>query len=135
MDELNPTPQNSPLDGSDVPTPEPQISQPVLQIEPPMAVSASIAPPKPTAGMPTNTLAVLSLVFSISSWILLWGVGGIAGLVLGIMARNEIKNNYGTQSGDGLALTGIILGAANIVVVCLGLMCVMAGVAFLASTN
>lgn len=85
--------------------------------------------------MPTNTLAILSLVLSISSWILLWGVGGIAGLILGLMARNDIKNSHGTQSGDGLALTGIIIGAANLVFVCFGIMCFVVAVGFLASVN
>lgn len=73
--------------------------------------------------MPTNSLAVISLALSISSWVLLFGIGGVAGIILGILARNKIKNSHGTQGGDGMALAGIILGVANVALVCFGILC------------
>ncbi|MCS7060917.1 MAG: DUF4190 domain-containing protein [Anaerolineae bacterium] len=79
-----------------------------------------VAPPQ------TNAWAIVSLVSSLLGWLGLFGLGGIVGVVAGVVARNEIKQNPTTQTGDGLALAGIILGAANIVVSCIGLLCVLA---------
>jgi hypothetical protein len=64
----------------------------------------------------TNGLAITSLVLGILSIPTLscYGGGvlfGIAALITGTIARRQIKESGGTQSGDGLALAGIILGA------------------------
>jgi hypothetical protein len=40
----------------------------------------------------------------------LCGIGTILGIVLGFVARNQIKNSGGRESGDGLAKAGIIIG-------------------------
>jgi hypothetical protein len=50
---------------------------------------------------PTNTMAILSLVLAF--------VFAPAGLVLGIIARKQIRETG--EEGDGLALAGIIVGA------------------------
>ena len=50
---------------------------------------------------PTNTLAILALVMAF--------VFAPAGLVLGIVARKQIKRTG--EDGEGLALAGIIVGA------------------------
>jgi hypothetical protein len=57
--------------------------------------------PAPAYGAPTNTMAILALVFGF--------VFGPAGVVLGIMARKQIRTTG--EQGDGLALAGIIVGA------------------------
>ncbi|OUC76649.1 hypothetical protein CA982_21275 [Gordonia lacunae] len=44
------------------------------------------------------------------------GIGGIIGLVLGIVARKQIAASGGRQTGDGVALTAIIIGAFILVV-------------------
>ncbi len=45
------------------------------------------------------------------------GLGtGIVSLVLGILGRKEIQSSDGTQTGDGMALAGIIIGIITIVV-------------------
>ncbi len=44
------------------------------------------------------------------------GIGGLIGLVLGIVARKQIAASGGRQTGDGVALTAIIIGAFIIVV-------------------
>ncbi len=53
----------------------------------------------------TNGLAIASLVLSI-----LWmgGVGSVAAIVMGFIARGQIRERR--ESGDGLALAGIIIG-------------------------
>lgn len=37
---------------------------------------------------------------------------GILGIIFGFIAKNQIKNSDGTQTGDGMATAGIILGFA-----------------------
>lgn len=66
----------------------------------------------------TNGLAIGSLVASIAGFPLLFvcysGVAGwIAGIVLGIVALNQIKQT--NQEGRGLAIGGIALGAVALV--------------------
>ncbi len=50
---------------------------------------------------PTNTMAILALVFAF--------VFAPAGIVLGVMARKQIRETR--EEGDGLALAGIIVGS------------------------
>jgi hypothetical protein len=87
----------------------------------------------------TNTLAIVSLIASIASWIIIPGLGGIIGVICGIMARNQIKTSEGRQTGDGLALGGIIVGGINIALICIVVLCfatiTIAGVLGSASGN
>lgn len=62
------------------------------------------------AGRSTNTLAVVALVASLLG-LVCSGVGGLVGLVLGVVARKQIAASDGTQTGDGVALTAVIIGA------------------------
>lgn len=75
-------------------------------------------PPPPSAsGQPggsgyqgtprTNGLAIASLVCGIIGC---FSVTAIVAIVLGFIARNQIRESGGTQQGDGMALAGIILG-------------------------
>lgn len=59
----------------------------------------------------TNSLAIASLVLSILG--VCCGVGSIVGIVLGFVARNQIRTSG--QSGDGMALAGIIIGFVTLV--------------------
>ncbi len=72
----------------------------------------------------TNIWAVVSLISSVLSWLGLFGIGGIVGIIAGIVARNEIAASRGAQSGDGLALAGIILGSINVLLSCIGFLSV-----------
>ncbi|AWO86638.1 hypothetical protein DLJ61_07515 [Gordonia terrae] len=60
-------------------------------------------------------MAVGALVASLLG-LLCSGIGGIVGLVLGIVARKQIAASGGRQTGDGIALTAIIIGAFILVV-------------------
>ena len=70
----------------------------------------------------TNTMAVVSLVSGVASWFFLPTIGAIIAIVTGHMARSQIKNSYGAESGDGLALVGLVLGYLNLVLSCLGIL-------------
>lgn len=68
----------------------------------------------------TSTTAVLSLVFGILSWFVLPLIGAIVAVVTGHMARGEIRRAPGAVEGDGLALAGLILGWANLLLIVIG---------------
>jgi len=69
----------------------------------------------------TNSKAIASLVIGLTSLVLFWLVGagllGIVAVVLGLMARSEIRRSGGREQGDGLAIAGIITGAMAAVLV------------------
>jgi hypothetical protein len=102
--------------------------RPVNETQQPNPVPTYVAPPMTgtpymPVSVPTNSLAIVSLVSSILSWVFLPLVGGIVGLITGIMARKEIKQGNGAQGGDGMATVGIIVSAINIVIMCLAAAC------------
>jgi hypothetical protein len=59
----------------------------------------------------TNGLSVASLVLGIV-WVL--GIGSILAVIFGFVARKQIKDSGGRQTGEGLALAGIILGFVGV---------------------
>lgn len=77
-------------------------------------------PPQPqyASAPPTNTLAIVSLVSSLVGWFFFPIIGGIVGVITGHLARREIKNSGGTQSGDGIAIAGLIVGYLNLIAFC-----------------
>jgi len=58
----------------------------------------------------TNGFAVASLVLGIL-WIF-W-LGSLLALVFGFVAKRQIDQSGGTQSGSGLAIAGIVLGCVG----------------------
>ncbi len=56
----------------------------------------------------TNAKAVASLVLGCSA--LLCGLTAVVGLVLGYVARKEIDESGGMQTGRGMAVAGIVIG-------------------------
>lgn len=63
----------------------------------------------------TNSLAVVSLVFGCISWFALPFIGAIVAVVCGHISRTEIRRAPpGTVEGDGMALAGLILGYAHL---------------------
>ena len=73
-------------------------------VPPPMAVPYGYPPP---AAPETNGLAIASLTAGI-----LWlgWLGSIAAVVFGHVALAQIKRSNGRQSGQGLAIAGLVLG-------------------------
>ena len=111
-----------------MPAPEPPPAAPAAApqsytAQQPYAAMPPYAPAYAAPMQQTNAWAIVSLVSSILGWLGLFGLGGIVGVVTGLIARNQIKENPVTQTGDGLALAGIILGAVNIILVCVGALC------------
>ena len=73
----------------------------------------------------TSPLAIISLVSGILGWTLLPLLGSIVAVITGHMARGEIRRAPDRLEGDGLAIGGLILGYASI------LMAVFAVIAFI----
>lgn len=70
----------------------------------------------------TSGLAVASLVFGVLSWCALPVLGAILAIVLGHAARNEIRRALpGTVDGDGMALVGLVLGWAHMILIVLAI--------------
>ena len=94
-------------------TPAPVAQAPVFN-QPPVAPAAApytydapggFAPVQPTT---TSGMAIGALVTSFFI--------PLIGLILGIVARNEIKNSNGRKSGDGMANAAIILSSIFMVI-------------------
>ena len=86
----------------------------------------------------TSTVAVLSLVLGIAGWTVLPFVASILAIITGHMARAEIRRRPTDLEGDGLALTGLILGWLNVGMVLLGILAFIAffgGLAWLAAMS
>jgi uncharacterized membrane protein len=62
-------------------------------------------------------------------------ISSIAGVVLGLLARRDIRASNGTLRGDGMALTGIISGAVGIVAMVVVIVLVATGAIDLNYTN
>ena len=81
--------------------------------------------PAPAASPATSTLAVVSLVAGIASWILMPFIAGLAAIICGHMARTEIRRAGGALEGDGLAVAGLVLGWINVILCVLGVLAVV----------
>ena len=83
----------------------------------------------PATGPQNSGMAIASLVASILGMTLLPTIGSIIGLILGYVARNQIRDSGGTIGGEGLARAGIIVGWVGIGLAVIGI-CI--GIAFVA---
>ena len=64
-------------------------------------------------GQRTNTLAVVSVVGGIASYLGFVCVGALVAIICGHMARTEIRKTG--EDGDGLAVVGLVLGYSHII--------------------
>jgi len=69
----------------------------------------------PPAMPPTSGMAIGSLIASIAGFIIVPVLGGIVGLILGYVAKKQIRESEGTLAGAGLATAGIIMGGIQVV--------------------
>jgi hypothetical protein len=71
----------------------------------------------------TSSLAIVSLVSGIASWLVLPVLGALVAVITGHMARKEIRASEGRLTGMDMANAGMILGyvhlALSIVGICL----------------
>jgi hypothetical protein len=72
-----------------------------------------------------STLAIISLVAGLLGWTILPVIGAITAVVTGHLAKKEIRESNNTLSGDGMALTGLILGYVQIGVIIVSVLCLL----------
>lgn len=76
-----------------------------------------------TVAPQTSATAVISLVFGILCWIALPFLGALVAVITGHIARGEIRRALpGSIEGDGLALTGLVLGYAQLALIVVGIL-------------
>lgn len=73
----------------------------------------------------TSPLAIVSLVSGLLGWSLLPLIGSIVAIVTGHLARGEIRRAPDRYEGDGLAITGLVLGYVAIGLGLLALVVIM----------
>lgn len=85
---------------------------------------------------PTNSLAVVSLVAAILSWVVCPFVGAVIAVITGHIARSQIRRTG--EVGDGTALVGLILGYVHLAAWAIGIflwLALLGGFAWLAATG
>ncbi|HEX8369549.1 MAG TPA: DUF4190 domain-containing protein [Pyrinomonadaceae bacterium] len=80
-----------------------------------LGANTPFQPPPANAGQ-NNTLAVVSLVLGVLSFLCLGPLGAIPAIITGYMQRNNIKNNPSEYGGGGMAMAGMILGGIYLVI-------------------
>jgi len=75
----------------------------------------------------TSGLAIFSLISGVLGWTLLPFLGSLAAIVSGHMARAQIRRAPDRLDGDGLAIAGLVLGWASVII---GILSVIAFVVF-----
>lgn len=88
-------------------------------VPPPVAAGAYAPPGAPPYGVATggtNGFAVASLVLGI---VWLCGLGSILALIFGLVALSQIEQRR--QSGRGMAIAGIVLGAIGVALLVIGI--------------
>ena len=66
--------------------------------------------PQATPGTKTNTMALVALIAGILGLTLFPFLGSIAAVITGNMGRKEIAASAGAETGDGMAMAGVIMG-------------------------
>lgn len=68
-----------------------------------------------------STLAILSMVLGIASYVVIPVLGSLAAIILGHIAKSEIKKSNGALSGNGMATAGLVLGYVQWALIILGI--------------
>jgi hypothetical protein len=68
----------------------------------------------------TNTMAIVSLVSGLLAWFMAPVLGSIVAIITGHMARKQIRESRGLETGDGMAVAGLALGYVSLAVAIIG---------------
>jgi len=110
---------------------EPPEEEVEVLLDEPLPVPTPPPPPPPPRPVPatvrsaqTSGMAIASLVMGIAGWTVLPLIGSVLAVIFGYMARKEIRQRPDELEGDGLALTGLVLGwiavGLSVLLLCLG---------------
>jgi hypothetical protein len=92
----------------------------------PTAGSPPVAQERDPAGrtgapLKTADTAIASLICGILSWSFLPFAGAVLAVILGHIAKADIRESGGRLGGDSLATLGLLLGYANLAIAALGI--------------
>ena len=73
----------------------------------PVAPTSGVAPSPGVAQSKTSGMAIASLVLGLV-WI--YGIGSVLAIIFGFIAKKNIRNSNGMETGGGMATAGIVLG-------------------------
>ncbi len=104
------------------PMPDQPAPQPYWGAAPPYGAYAY---GQPIAAPKTSGFAIASLVTSLISWFIIPLIGGIVAVVLGHIARGEIRRSNGAITGGGMALAGLIIGYIQIALMLIAIVIVV----------
>ena len=94
-------------------------------------MSRYLPPNQPVGPPPTNSLATVSLVAGIASFVIVPLIGALVAVITGHRARAQIRQTG--ESGFGLATAGLVLGYIHLALVGLAVVVVILVVLFFAS--
>ncbi len=80
---------------------------------------------------PCSSTATLSLIFGILAWLVLPFIAALPAVILGHMARGEIRRAGGQLGGEGQAMAGLVLGYIQLGMVLVALCLVLLLLTFL----
>ena len=83
--------------------------------------------------LPTSTLATVSLIAGILSFVMLPLIGAVVAIWTGYEARKEPRATPPRAGGDGMATAGIILGWIHVGLLVVGICCAIAYFGFFAT--
>ena len=83
--------------------------------------------------LPTSTLATVSLIAGILSFVMLPLIGAVVAIWTGYEARKETRATPPRAGGDGMATAGIILGWINVGLMVVSICCAIAYFGFFAT--
>jgi hypothetical protein len=91
---------------------------PGMGTPPPMGSPPPMGGGIPQYGQPaqTNSNATISIILGVLSIFLCGIFTGVPAIILGLKSRKEIAASDGRQTGDGIALGGVITGAIGTVI-------------------
>jgi hypothetical protein len=69
----------------------------------------------------TSGWAIFSLIAGLLAWLGVFGLGGLAAVIAGHVAKGQIRASGGRLGGDGLATAGLVMGYLNLGLAVLGL--------------
>jgi len=116
----------------------------LLQGDTPEETALTIPPPPPLpeppgpsvravgAAVPTSGMAVGSLILGIAGLTVVPAIGSVLALILGYMARRDIRQRPDEASGGGLATAGIVMGWIGVVLTVLAVCGIIAVFGFCA---
>lgn len=64
---------------------------------------------------PTNSMALTSLIAGIVGWTVAPLLGSLVAIITGHIAKRELKERMGRESGDGMATAGLVMGYLQLI--------------------